>query len=101
MESISNIKKTQANRMDTKTGSIILLLYTKITPQYYRQTLPRVKCWERIFQSNGHTKQADVTFLISNKIGFIPKLIQTPLYLVVYCSGVLKIQIKNQSSSKY
>jgi hypothetical protein len=35
---------------------------------------PRVKGWQTIFQANGLKKQAGVAILISNKIGFQPKL---------------------------
>ena len=61
--------------MDMKTGSI-LLLHTRNTLQHQRQTLPRRKGLEKIFQSNKPKKLADEAILISNKIDFKPKLIR-------------------------
>ena len=54
--------------MDMKTGSNILL-FIRNTPQLQRQTLLRVKGWEKVFQSNGPKKQGGVAILIS-KIDF-------------------------------
>ena len=65
----------QAKRINTKVGSI-LLLYTKNIPQLQRQTLPRVKCWEKIFQSKGPKRKAHVAILISNKTYFKLKSIR-------------------------
>jgi exonuclease III len=36
----------------------------------------RIKVWKTIFQANGLKKQAGVSFLISNKIDFQPKVIK-------------------------
>jgi len=58
----------------------------KRTQQFasYRKTKPsekeihylRIKWWKTIFQANGSKKQAGVVILISNKIGFQPKVIK-------------------------
>lgn len=59
-------KKIQANRMDSKTGSI------SNKDRYYL----RVKVWKKVFQANRPRKQAGVAILISSKIDFQPKLIK-------------------------
>ena len=61
--------------MDTKAG-YSPLLYTRNTPQPQRQTLPRIKGWDKVFQSNGPKKQAGVAILISNKSNFKLKSIR-------------------------
>ena len=60
-------KKMQTNRIDVKTGSI-LLWHPRNTFQYQRQTLSQCKRLEKIFQANGPKKQAGVAISISNKI---------------------------------
>ena len=54
-------KKTQANRMEVKTGSITLV-HTKNTPQ------DQTYAWPKVLQANGPKKQAGVATLISNEI---------------------------------
>jgi hypothetical protein len=49
------------------------LLLTGNLPQGQRHYL-RIKGWKTIFQANGPKKQAGVAILISNKIGFQPKV---------------------------
>ena len=69
----STYKETQDKRMDTKTGSS-LLLFTRNTLQPQRQL--RVKSWGKVFQSNGPKKQVGVAILIFNKIDFKLKSIR-------------------------
>jgi hypothetical protein len=52
------------------------LLHTGNAPQCRGKTLPKVKGWKTISQTNGHKKQAGVVILISDKIDFQPKVIK-------------------------
>jgi hypothetical protein len=63
------------NRLDTKTGTIILL-HTGNVPQRQRQTLAQSKRLENTFPANDPKKQAGVSILILNNIDFQPKVIK-------------------------
>jgi exonuclease III len=52
------------------------LQHTGNPPQGQRETLPQSKRLGKNFQANGLNKQAGVAILISNKIGFQPKVIK-------------------------
>jgi hypothetical protein len=61
-------RKSQANRMDIKIGSILLLHAINIT---------QPKGLEKIFQVNRPKKQAGIAILIPNKIDFKLKVIKS------------------------
>ena len=68
-------KKTQANRTDMETGSI-LLWHTRNIFQHQGIQYISVKGWKNIFQAYGSRKQAGIAIVISSKIDFKPKLIK-------------------------
>lgn len=64
------------NRVDWKTGSIILLPTRNTQLQHERQTLSHSKGLEKDFHANGPKKQSYVAIVISNQTDFRPKLVK-------------------------